>query len=102
MATAVSPQAGIQFRCLGPVSLRGCDGGDLGLRTRKLIALLLVLAKSGRPMSRDALIELLWSEDSDRKARHSLSQSVSLLNKTLGGEVIAAAGRDRLVLQANH
>jgi DNA-binding SARP family transcriptional activator len=102
MATAVSPQAAFRFRCLGPVSLRGPDGGDLGLRTRKLIALLLVLAKGAKPMSRDALIELLWSEDSEKKARHSLSQSVSLLNKTLGAEVIAGADRDRLVLRPNH
>src|SRR5258708_23919984 len=95
-------QAASRYCCLGPVMLTGPDGVSLDLRTRKLLALILLLARQpGKPMSRDALIELLWPKDSERKARHSLSQSVSLINKELGVEAIASTDKDRVVLKPN-
>jgi DNA-binding SARP family transcriptional activator len=87
------------FRCLGPVTLTGLDGRRLAFRTRKQTALLLLLARRpGHPTARDRLLELLWSEDPPDRARHSLSQSISLINKTLGCEAIAAAGKERVAL----
>lgn len=71
----------------------------MGFRTRKHMALLLLLAmRSGRPYPREQLIELLWSGDDEASARHSLSQSVSLINKALGVEAIAPASKDQVVL----
>jgi DNA-binding SARP family transcriptional activator len=102
MHTDDAPQTAFRYCCLGPVALTGPDGMSLDLRTRKLLALILLLARqTGKPMSRDGLIELLWPGDSEKKARHSLSQSVSLINKALGVEAIASADKDRVVLRPN-
>jgi DNA-binding SARP family transcriptional activator/tetratricopeptide (TPR) repeat protein len=74
-------------------------GARVTLRTRKHVALLYFLAHhAGRPVAREQVVELLWSEDAPQRAKHSLSQSVSLINKALGSEVILQAGRDRLLL----
>jgi DNA-binding SARP family transcriptional activator/tetratricopeptide (TPR) repeat protein len=81
------------------VGLTTPDGAPVAMRTRKQIALLLLLARHGRPMSRDAVIEMLWPEDSARQARHSLSQAASLLNKALGAEVLVTLDRDRITLR---
>jgi DNA-binding SARP family transcriptional activator/tetratricopeptide (TPR) repeat protein len=102
MTTSVPPQSRFTFCCLGPVLLTGPDGAVLVLRTRKQIALLLLLARQrGKSVSRDSIIELLWPEDGAKQARHSLSQSVSLVNKVLGVEAVAASDKDRIVLRAN-
>ena len=88
-----------EFRCLGPVSLRGADGRKLVFRTRKQMGLFtFLLRRAGEPQSRDRLVDLLWSEDPVSRARHSLSQSASLINKMLGAEVIAVPAKDELLL----
>jgi DNA-binding SARP family transcriptional activator len=89
-----------EYRCLGPVSLHGADGRKLAFRTRKQMALFtFFMRRQGQPQSRDRLIELLWSEDDVSRARHSLSQTTSLINKMLGCEVIAAPDKDGLLLK---
>jgi DNA-binding SARP family transcriptional activator/tetratricopeptide (TPR) repeat protein len=89
-----------EYRCLGPVSLHTADGRKLAFRTRKQMALFtLFVRRQGQPQPRDLLIDLLWSEDDLGRARHSLSQSTSLINKALGCEAITAPSKDELVLQ---
>src|SRR5512136_3056293 len=89
-----------EFRCLGPVSLHGADGRKLAFRTRKQLALFTYFVRrQGQPQSRDRLIDLLWSEDDISRARHSLSQSTSLLNKMLGSELIIVPDKDELLLR---
>ena len=89
-----------RFRCLGPVSLQRAAGERLAFRTRKQLALFtLFVRRPGQPQPRDALIELLWSEDDAGRSRHSLSQSISLINKTLGCEAIVPTNKDELVLR---
>jgi DNA-binding SARP family transcriptional activator len=89
-----------QYRCLGPVSLQGAAGQRLAFRTRKQLALFtLFVRRPGQPQSRDTLIELLWSEDDAARSRHSLSQSVSLVNKTLGCEAVVSTTKDEMVLR---
>jgi DNA-binding SARP family transcriptional activator len=90
----------LEYRCLGPVSLRSADGRKLTFRTRKQMALFTFLVRrAGQPHSRDRLIDLLWSEDDLSRARHSLSQSTSLLNKLLGCEAIVVPSKDELLLR---
>ncbi len=85
---------------LGTGAVLRPDGSRVTLRTRKHLALLFILAlRRGRSVTRDRLVELLWSEDGEKKARHSLSQSVSLVNKALGAEVIVTAGHDQLAVE---
>jgi DNA-binding SARP family transcriptional activator len=89
-----------RYQCLGPVSLHAADGRKLAFRTRKQMALFtLFVRRQDQPQPRDALIDLLWSEDDLCKARHSLSQSTSLINKALGCEAIAAPSKDELMLR---
>jgi len=89
-----------EFRCLGPVSLHCADGRKLGFRTRKQMALFTVFTRrQGQPQPRDHLIDLLWSEDDVRSARHSLSQTTSLINKMLGCEAVVAPDKDELQLE---
>jgi DNA-binding SARP family transcriptional activator/tetratricopeptide (TPR) repeat protein len=88
------------YRCLGPVSLTSATGMQLGFRTRKQLALFtLFVRRPGQPLSRDRLIDLLWSEGDLCRARHSLSQSISLINKVLGCEAIVGSSKDELLLR---
>ena len=93
-------QAFYRLEGLGPVQLTGPGREPIGLRTRKQLALVFYLARRGKPVNRGELIDLLWSEDPEKRARHSLSQSCSLINKLFGSEVIRTAGRDRLAVEA--
>jgi len=89
-----------EYRCLGPTSLKGPAGERVSFRTRKQLALFtLLVRRPGQPQSRDALIELLWSDGSAVRGRHSLSQSVSLVNKSLHCEAIAAQSKDEVMLR---
>lgn len=88
-----------EYRCLGPVSLHA-DGRKLAFRTRKQMALFtLFVRRQDQPQSRDWLIDLLWSEDDLGRARHSLSQSTSLINKVLGCEAVTVPSKDELLLR---
>ena len=89
-----------EYRCLGPVSLHGAGGRKLSFRTRKQMALFtFLIRRQGQPEPRDRLIELLWSEDPVSRARHSLSQTASLINKMLGCEAIEIPAKDELLLR---
>jgi DNA-binding SARP family transcriptional activator/tetratricopeptide (TPR) repeat protein len=86
--------------CLGPPVLHAPGGAKVLFRTRKHTALLLLLARRpGVAIPKSRLLDLLWSDDEEASARHSLSQSVSLVNKALGCEAIGPAGRDQLSLR---
>jgi len=99
-AQAGDPGHSFRLTCLGPVALASPAGAKVGFRTRKQTALLLLLARRpGEPVLKDQLLDLLWSEDDEASARHSLSQSVSLLNKALGCEAVTAPGKDQLSLE---
>jgi predicted ATPase/DNA-binding SARP family transcriptional activator len=50
----------------------------------KVRALLAYLAIEDRPHRRDALTGLLWPAQTDKKARHSLSQALLILRRALG------------------
>lgn len=90
-----------RLSCLGPVGLLSSAGTKVPFRTRKQTALLLLLARRpGIPAPKAQLLDLLWSDDDEGSARHSLSQSVSLMNKALGCEAIGPAGTDQLALRA--
>jgi tetratricopeptide (TPR) repeat protein len=81
-----------RLRTLGTLRLVGADGAEepsLATRRRKL-ALLALLAVSGRPMSRDRLVDLFWGDHPEERARHSLSDALSHLRRVLGPEAITA------------
>ena len=71
--------------CLGGFRVERVSGVRLQIRTRKSRALLAALALSARPMSRDILADLLWSDRGQVQARASLRQSIFEIQH-LGGE----------------
>ncbi|HET7621757.1 MAG TPA: BTAD domain-containing putative transcriptional regulator [Gemmatimonadaceae bacterium] len=83
---------GFRLITLGRLALLA-QGGEadesLGKRRRKL-ALLAVLAMASRPYSRDVLADMFWGEEDDERARHSLSDALSHLRRTLGREAITS------------
>jgi DNA-binding SARP family transcriptional activator/predicted ATPase len=98
-ATRIAVQPAFRFSCLGPVGLTSATGAEIPFRTRKQAALLFLLARQpGTPLLRNHLLDLLWSGADEASARHSLSHSVSLMNKALGCEAIAPSGKDLLAL----
>ena len=78
------------------MTLSGTPGADLDslAKQRRKLAVLVVLALSRRPVSRDTLIEMFWGERDERRARHSLSEALSHLRRLLGSEAIALRGTD--------
>lgn len=77
---------------LGGLALETVDGETttpIALRPRHL-AILAVLACSRRAVRRDALAAMFWGEETDAKARHSLSNSLSALRAVLGQTAVTA------------
>ena len=77
--------AELRISCFG--TLRVELGGELltGFDTDKTRALLAYLAvRADRLHTREHLAGLLWSDQSEERALHSLRQTLSLLRKTLG------------------
>jgi DNA-binding SARP family transcriptional activator len=76
--------ASVQVRVLGPVEIAtpGRSGIVLTGKPRKLLAILVV--RAGESVSRDALIEDLWSGRPPRSAEHALDVHVSRLRASLG------------------
>lgn len=81
-----------RLRALGGLSLEIVDGETTtpaALRPRHL-AILALLACSRRAVRREALAAMFWGEETDAKARHSLSNSLSALRAFLGQSAITA------------
>lgn len=90
-------------RCLGRFGLQDAARDQLQVRTRKARALLAALAFSGRPMSRDSLAALLWSDRGGAQARASLRQTIfELQHFSSGDEAILVVGRDDVAVDHEH
>ncbi|HEX6590184.1 MAG TPA: BTAD domain-containing putative transcriptional regulator [Longimicrobiales bacterium] len=97
----------IELRTLGVLDVRDtADGGVLQsvLAQPKRAAFLTYLAVSGpsRVHRRDTLLGMFWPDAPEKHARHSLSQAVYLLRRSLGADVIAARGEEELCLSFAH
>ncbi|HEY0779427.1 MAG TPA: BTAD domain-containing putative transcriptional regulator [Gemmatirosa sp.] len=79
---------------LGGLTLQLPAEGDALVRQRRKLALLCVLARSRRPTSRDVLAEMLWGEEPDERARHSLAEALSNLRRVLGRDAVSARAAD--------
>jgi serine/threonine protein kinase/DNA-binding SARP family transcriptional activator len=84
-----STMAQLQLFVLGQPRLER-DGRPIELNLRKALALLLYLAVSGLPHSRDALATLLWPESDQREGRARLRRTLHRLNEALGNDVLDA------------
>lgn len=77
--------AGYRFHLLGPPRFQALAGDPVAIRSRKGIGLLACLALvDGRPVGRDHLCALLWSDRQTAQARGSLRQLLVDLRQDLG------------------
>jgi DNA-binding SARP family transcriptional activator/TolB-like protein/Flp pilus assembly protein TadD len=90
-------------RCLGTFRVETPAGDQLKIRTRKARALLAVLALTGRPMSRERLADLLWSDRGSTQAKSSLRQAIfELQHFECGGVAVLAARGNDLAVHRKH
>jgi DNA-binding SARP family transcriptional activator len=81
--------AKVRLAFLGPPSIE-LDGNPVHLDTRKAIALMAYLSVIGKPVSREALVNLLWSRYGRAEGHAALRRTLSTLRIALGREVIDA------------
>ena len=97
----------IELRTLGAFDLRdSADGRSLQsvLSQPKRAAFLayLALAGSGRFHRRDTLLGVFWGDAPEKHARHSLSQAIYLLRRSLGADSIVTRGEEEVALSGAH
>lgn len=83
--TGPQPAQLLEFRLLGGVEVRLASEPLHTLTAVKPRALLVYLAVTGRPSTRDKVAGLLWADMSRSEARTNLRQALSLLKRMLPG-----------------
>ena len=93
----------LSLRLLGGLELEASDQSSVTplLSQPKRVALLVLLACGSGPglLRRDSLIGLLWPEMDQDRGRHALRQSLYILRKTLGHDLLDARGDDEIGLR---
>src|SRR5579859_957944 len=79
--------AALSLALLGPPAVTR-DGQPVSFDTRKAIALLALLAVTGREHSREQLADLLWPEADAAKGRASLRRTLSVTAAAMGDGLI--------------
>ena len=83
--------ARVNLRILGSFEIADAKGRPIALPTRKAEALLAVLAMTdGAARPRESLTGLLWADRAERQARHSLSQTLTVIRRALGEDSVRA------------
>lgn len=87
---------GHRLHLLGGVALANVDGPLEGpvVRRHPLALLARLAVARGRPVGRDTLVALLWPEADASRARHSLSNVLSVLRRGIGEDALGTAGDD--------
>jgi len=87
-----------ELRLLGHLSL-AIDGHELHQLPRKADALLALLAlQPGRPIARETVADFLWTDRGPEQARHSLRQTLLVLRRSVGNDLILAEGNCLVIL----
>ncbi|MFN2134372.1 MAG: SARP family transcriptional regulator, partial [Candidatus Promineifilaceae bacterium] len=89
--------AELNLYLLGPPRVK-LDDEYVEVRPRKALALLIYLAATAEPHTRDFLATLLWPESDQRRARRALRNRLSEIKQTLGAGWIDS-GRETIALQ---
>ncbi len=79
---------------LGGASIEGPEGPVVGpaVQARRLAFLACLAVARGQPVSRDKLIGMLWPESAPESARHSVSDTIYVLNHELDHELVEVVG----------
>jgi len=103
MASQVLDRTCTRFllRCWGDFAMTDAEGGDVRPRGRKARALLAYLAMHpDKPVSRERLMALLWSDRADEQARGSLRQTLFELKPFGNGHGLVSVERDSVTLNS--
>ena len=100
MNKPIQCRSDMRLQCMGHVRLIDAAGHDLTPRTRKARALLAYLALAGRPISRERLADLLWSDRGADQARSSLRQALHEL-RHIGSPGAALVTASRSEVEVN-
>lgn len=98
------PARRIRCRLLGLVDVRTADGSPasalIAQPKRLALFIYLVLRGPNRPARRDSLLALFWPEADETAARHALRQTIHVLRRELGADVLVRqnAGHDVAIL----
>ncbi|MEP6689890.1 MAG: AAA family ATPase [Gemmatimonadaceae bacterium] len=84
---------------LGELRLIDPDGRTISRRRKPLVVLAYLCRKAPRAVSRAELVELLWGEREEAKARQSLRQALLELKRLLGDAI--AIGQDSVSLSGD-
>ena len=99
-APAESPGHQLSLKLLGRLDLAATGKTDVRsiLSQPKRVALLVMLACASRRglVRRDSLIGLLWPELDQDRGRHALRQSLYVLRKALGKDLVETRGDDEI------
>ena len=92
----------VELTTLGTLDLRepgtSVDASVLSQPKRLAVLLYLALAAPGGFVRRDTLLALFWPESDRARARNSLSQTLSMLRKGLGEDVVVTRGNEEVGL----
>ena len=93
----------LQLRLFGGFSLSRADGQPIEIELAKSRALFAYLALNpGRGIERPQLAALLWGDQPEARARHSLTQAMSSLARALGDDAQRLErGRQQICLQGD-
>ena len=92
----------IEIRILGGAELRAGDGSAARPRNNKVKALLACLAlAAGKPVPRQKLMTLLWSNRGIEQARGSLRQALAELRQILGEPAALIANNETVALDSS-
>src|SRR3954469_12514574 len=81
----------LQLFVLGPPRLER-DGRSLELHLRRALGLLVYLAVTRQPQSRESLAALLWPESDEREARARLRRTLHRLSQDIGDDIVLGDG----------
>ncbi|NTU85965.1 MAG: SARP family transcriptional regulator, partial [Chloroflexales bacterium] len=82
--------AQLRLFVFGPPRLER-DGEAVELGLRRALALLVYLAVTRQPQSRDALATLLWPDSDQREARANLRRTLHRLGQVIGDDILATS-----------
>src|SRR5262245_18926730 len=92
----------IQIRILGGAGLRAGDGSSPRPRNNKVKALLACLAlAAGKPVPRQKLMTLLWSNRGLEQARGRLRQALAELRRLLGESSVLIANNETVSMDSS-
>src|ERR1700752_552770 len=94
-AAFLKPQIALpkgELLLLGPLAL-AIEGRELHRLPRKADALLALLAlQPGRPIARETVADFLWTDRGLEQARHRLRQTLLVIRRSVGDDLILAEG----------